>query len=396
MEGAVGNVLLVGLFWGAFSILALIVAYLLLLTVAAFFARRRSSRGDGRARFALMIPAHNEEAVLSGVLESLNALDYPRECYAVFVVADNSTAATAAGARRQGAHVFERFDDRQRGKGYALQWLLERIVALGSGFDAYVIFDADSRVDPAFLRVMEVELARGEQALQASYGVLNPDDGPGAALRGAAMSLVNHVRPLGKNALGCSTGLKGNGMCFSAAVMEQYGWGAASLAEDAEHGVRLLLKGVRVRFVPQARVWAQMPPRVKQSESQNLRWEAGRLLVVRQLVPALLREGVRRRDLVLLEAAFDLLVPPLSMLVGGISLLALATFLTPWLWGARLVGGLLAAGLAAHVFIGFAQAGTPWRTLLHAPGYCLWKIALYIKALVRRPPTAWVRTRRFP
>lgn len=390
----------VALFWAAYAVAGAVVAYLVLLTAASFVAPARSpAKRIARTRFALLVPAHNEEAMIAGALASLRGMDYPERQYRVFVVADNCTDATAAIARQHGVEVYERFDTERRGKGHALEWLLARIAGRPEVFDAFVIFDADSRVDPSFLRVMDAELGRRDEVLQAHYAVLNPKEGTGAALRAAAMALVNYVRPLGKNALGCSTLLKGNGMCFPAYVLAKHGWGAYGLTEDAEMGVRLLLAGVPVRFVPTARVWAQMPPDLGHSGSQNMRWESGRLLVARQWVPALLLAGVRRGSATLLEMAVDLAVPPLSVVAGAVALLAGATLALPWLHGARPAATLLAGALAFHVIAGLHRARVPagvWRALLHAPAYSLWKLALYARALAGRTPTAWVRTRRFP
>ncbi len=393
-------VVLQGLFWCAYTVVGLGVAYLLTLTGAAILAHGRpAGKGSAEARFAILVPAHNEEPVLAGLLESLRALEYPSDRCALFVAADNCGDRTAEVARAGGARVFERHDPDGRGKGHALQWLLEQVATTGEAFDAFLFLDADSRVAPDLLRVLEGELARGHRVLQASYLVLNPGEGTGAALRCAAMSLVNHLRPLGRNTLGFSAGLKGNGMCFAGDVIRTYGWPAHSLAEDAEFGARLLLDGIRVQFVPQARVWAQMPPEVRESESQNLRWEAGRLLVLRKWAPALLRAGLKRRNPALLEAAIDLALPPLSLLAGGTALLGVAAVAFPQFAAARPAVMLLAGGLGLHVLAGLLMVRAPavvWRSLLCAPAYCLWKVALYARVLARRGPTSWVRTHRFP
>src|SRR5581483_6767435 len=111
------------------SILALMVGYLLLLTGAAWFARRRTVGTEQRPdqRFAILVPAHNEERLLPSLLESLAALEYPASLFSVHVVADNCTERTAEYARQSGARVYERVDAERRGKGYALEWLIEQL-----------------------------------------------------------------------------------------------------------------------------------------------------------------------------------------------------------------------------------------------------------------------------
>ncbi|MEG1415517.1 MAG: glycosyltransferase, partial [Clostridium sp.] len=76
--------------------------------------------------FALVVAAHNEEVVVEQIVESLKRLDYNRELYDIFVIADNCTDSTAELARNAGALVCERFDPDKRGKGYALEWMFDK------------------------------------------------------------------------------------------------------------------------------------------------------------------------------------------------------------------------------------------------------------------------------
>lgn len=78
-------------------------------------------------RYAVLISARNEELVIGNLLDSISAQDYPSSLVRVFVVADNCTDKTAKVARAHGAIVYERFNDKLVGKGYALEYLLDRI-----------------------------------------------------------------------------------------------------------------------------------------------------------------------------------------------------------------------------------------------------------------------------
>src|SRR5260370_598974 len=106
--------------------LALMVLYLDVLSVAAVIRRRLPEHTPPRHRFALLVPAHNEEKQLPRLLESIAELDYPPDLYDVHIVADNSTDRTVLVAAAAGAIVHERRDERLQGKGYALRWLLAR------------------------------------------------------------------------------------------------------------------------------------------------------------------------------------------------------------------------------------------------------------------------------
>lgn len=379
-------------------LVAPVALYLMLLTILApFGVRRRPRRAAPVARFAVLIPAHNEQTVIGRLFASLSELSYPRDLIDVAVVADNCADSTAAIARAWGARVFDRQDTEKVGKGYALAWLLDRLSAEGATTaDAYVILDADSVVSPEFLSVMNDELQAGSTVIQGYYTVLPVAGRPAESLREGALALVHYLRPAAKNAVGASAGLKGNGMCFHRAVIERFGWPSAGLAEDVEFHLMLVSAGYRVTFAPEAVVRGEMPVSLAGSESQNLRWEAGRLTALRRHALPLLGAGLRQRNVAMLDAAVEQSVPPLSapMLVASTVLAAAAVLRLRWTALAAL--GLLLS-FAAHITAGLALARVPvrvYRAFLHAPLYIAWKCALYARALFGRYEHRWIRTER--
>ena len=102
-------------------------------------------------KFMAVIPAHNEEAVIKNLVESLTAQNYPKELYDIYVIADNCTDKTAAIAKECGALVYERFDEKNKTKGHALSWFLNKKIQENADYDAFCVFDADNIVDKNFL-----------------------------------------------------------------------------------------------------------------------------------------------------------------------------------------------------------------------------------------------------
>ena len=295
-----------------------------------------------------------------------------------------------------GARVFERFDDHERAKGFALRWLIQQIEATGAEYDAFVILDADSVVSPNFVRAMEGRLDSGAVAIQAYYSVLNASDSPVAALRYAALSAVHYLRPRGRAVLGLSCGLKGNGMCFSADVLRRFSWRWFTLAEDVEFHLALVNAGLRVEFAPEAIVLADMPVTLAQANSQNQRWERGRLELLRSQGRTLLVQALRRRSLVPLDAVVEQLIPPLSIPIM-LAIACLAAALPLGAWVAVWLAGFSLIGQAAYVVASLALVGAPrgaYRALTFAPLYAVWKASLYAQALVTHGSGAWIRTSR--
>ena len=388
------------LFFGLQALIATMVGYLLLLTAAALRAPRQTPMGNGRSRhrFLILIPAHNEEKLLPDLLANLRQLDYPADRFAIHVVADNCSDGTAVVARQQGAIVHERFHDTLRGKGYALQWLLAQIWQRGDPHDAIVILDADSVVSANFLQVMDARLGRGERAIQAYYAVRAPEQSGSAALRYAALAVLHYLRPQGRMVLGGSAGLKGNGMVFAADLLRQHEW-SASLTEDIEYHMRLILAGERVTFAPDATVWAEMPDSLAGSQTQNARWEQGRLEMVRHYVPTLLRRAARERNFVLFDAALEQIIPPFSVLVGlsGVGMITAVAQSKARRPFALFLGLFALVGQAVYLLIGLRLARAPravYRALLGVPRFLLWKIRLYLGVLLGKKEEAWVRTGR--
>ena len=90
--------------------------------------------------------------------------------------------------------MLERTDADIAGKGADLNWLHDRIVETTGSvpFDAFVVIDADTVVDPDFLRAMHGPLSAGTRVAQGFYGVRDPDHSPSA---GCCASADEWVQP---------------------------------------------------------------------------------------------------------------------------------------------------------------------------------------------------------
>lgn len=377
--------------------------YLALVSVAGL---RRPEARPGRApsnRFVILVPAHDEASGIDEALAGFDRLDYPRDLFDVHVVADNCDDHTAAIVRRSGWHVHERTDPDQPGKGPALNWLFDRLVEQGADFDAAAIVDADTTVDPGFLRAMDAALTAGAEVAQGFYSVRDPDASPATTFRFAALACRHHLRALGRCRLGASCGLYGNGMVFRGAVLARRRW-SGHLVEDAELQNELLLDGITTRYVPDAVVRAEMPESTQAATTQNRRWERGRIDLARRFVPRLAVRAVRQRThrIADVDAIFDHLVPPVSVLmafeVGG-TLVATAGVLAQRRCArVALVADMLAVfAVVGHVLVGLTSVRAPvshYRALLRALPIAMWKVGVWTSVAISGDEVTWTRTRR--
>jgi len=297
--------------------------------------------------------------------------------------------------------VLVRQDVEHRGKGYALAHAFEHLGKTGSGnFDAIVVVDADTVVSKNLLRAFAARIEAGALALQADYAVRNPDASWRTRLMAIAFGAFHVLRSLARERLRLSSGLRGNGMCFTNQILALVPHDAFSIVEDVEYGIRLGEAGHRIHYAAEAHVYGEMVSSAGASQSQRRRWETGRAALARTRGLPLLRQAFARRDLVLLDLAIDILLPPLSTLamwvVAGFGLALLCRyFLSPTVSLRIWIANLIALGL--YVLRGWSLSGTGWRGLVElacAPFYVAWK--LWMRANQAERPKDWVRTAREP
>lgn len=356
-----------------------------------------------RTHFAVAIPAHNEETVLSATLHQFQRQEYPHDLFDVHVVADHCTDATVEIARRAGAIVHERNSLPQGRKAYALQWLLARILNSEADYDAVAIFDADSWVAPDFLRVMDSYLIEGHRVLQGQHIISNPQDSPLAAMAAVDMRLNNRLRNQSRRNIGFACRLMGDAMVFEADILREYGWLGNSLTEDREYGYELLLRGIRAVYVPEAHSFGQAASDWKQAEPQRLRWYQGLVAMQHRLTARLLIGAIRHRSVVLLDGALELLMPSYSFLLA-LTVLTLGVVSVSHIMSLPLYSLL---GVTGSLLLVVAWGFYPWlgliidraplwafKALLLGPAYLAWRLWISLLVRLRGDHITWVRTRR--
>lgn len=284
------------------ALLFLTGVFYFLLSLRGFFKGKRPAPDGVMRRFAVILPAYNEEKVIRFSIESLRKLAYPADKFDIFLVADHCTDATAALARSTGVMVLEHSGPGLKpGKGRALKWACEQILALNK-HDAFCYFDADSLAHPGFLAVMNDHLAGGEEAVQGRQLAKNTESWL-ARILAAGQIVSNRFYQQPKYALGLSATLHGKGMCFSRRVAAQYPWDETCLTEDIEMQRRLIRCGVRITWAEDALVYDEEPVTIRQYIKRKVRWTRGSLDAARRHLSGLWYRAFAYRDAKAFEGA---------------------------------------------------------------------------------------------
>lgn len=391
LEGPLGLLLL----YAAASVF-----YHFALAIAYFLAPEPGKiKSDRLNRFAIIVPAHNEELLIAHVCRNLSLLSYPAGKYSIHIVADNCSDGTAALCSRYPVNVLCRSDLEHTGKGYTLQWAFENIDL--SRFDAVLVLDADTTVDSSILLELNSMLNNGSRAIQCHIEVPNRGESSFTQLIHVSRTINNLFYHYAKYKLGLSAYLMGSGMCFRTGLIRQQPWTAFTLSEDWEYFAKLIEQGVKIDFARRAVVFQQESRSLRQATSQRLRWSRGRFHVVKNLGLGLFFKGIARRSLIMSDASLALLFPNWSLQVNLI-LMALAgsLLLEPSLYktmalalGAVMLGMqfvILAAGAALA-----GDFGRVFRAVLAAPVFLIWKFIIDLASVTGiYQGKKWIRTAR--
>lgn len=298
--------------------------YYLLIAAAGFFTKRPCREHTPKLKFAVIVPAHNEERVVVKLIRNLMKLEYPKELYDVYVINDHCTDNTALAAQRAGASIWERSGS-VRGKGSSLSEIITGLGFTEGGkhrYDAAVIIDADNLVALNYLQVMNNRLLEGEKLIQCFIDSKNPNDSWVASVLSVNFWINNRFIMQARYNLGLSSLTAGSGVCISGDLLNKTGWSTSTLTEDLEYSVQALALGCRASFAGETRVYDEKPLSFSAACRQRLRWARGQFNVAVQYAPRLLYLGLCKKDPARFEGGLRLLQLPALALGTLILLLA--------------------------------------------------------------------------
>lgn len=229
-------------------------------------------------KYAVLVAARNEAAVIGDLVRSIRAQNYPAHLVDIFVIADNCTDDTAAIARAQGAHVFTRFNKENVGKGYALDYGLKAIWREfpDAGHEAYFVFDADNVLDANYFREMNATFDNGAKASTSYRNSKNFDSNWISAGYGTWFLREAKFLNQARLTLNTSCVVSGTGFFIAADILrEAGGWKWHLLTEDIEFSTDSIIDGVRIAYCPTAVLYDEQPTTFRDSWNQRFRWAKG-------------------------------------------------------------------------------------------------------------------------
>ena len=260
------------------AVLSAMLFYKTFYWLVGLFFTRKFKPAKNKHKYAILIAARNEKAVIGNLLDSIKKQDYPMDLVTTFVVADNCTDNTAEIARNCGAICYERFDNEHKTKGFALQYLLEKIEEdYGRmSFEGYFIFDADNLLKKDYISRMNDAFDSGEKIITSYRNTKNFDENWVASTY--ALHWIRSIRcnHRARSVFRLATNIQGTGFLFTNEIVKN-GWKYTSLTEDRALTADAVAQGYRITYNDEAMFYDEQPISLKIALRQRLRWSKGHL-----------------------------------------------------------------------------------------------------------------------
>ena len=250
----------------------ILTGYTALIGIFCLLPRKKYPKTQPKAKFALLIPARNEENVIGSLIKSLLSQDYPKELYDILVIPNNCTDNTEVVSRKAGAKILPCAVPVST-KGEVLHHVFAEL--LGQ-YDAYCVFDADNIVDAQFLSCMNDAIAAGAKVAKSRQCALNPYDNWVSGAYDLYFQSINLLHSKARMHFPLSAKLIGTGFMVTDSILQQLGgWNTVTLTEDIEFAALCAQIGERVHFIPGALNYDEEPLSFAVSMRQRRRWSAG-------------------------------------------------------------------------------------------------------------------------
>ena len=229
---------------------------------------------DYKPFVSILIPAHNEESVITHTVENILNIDY--ENFEIIVIDDRSSDRTPLVIKQleekyEKVSAFIRPHDAYPGKSAVLNDAMK----LTKG-EAILVFDADATVEPDFLKRMLVELEPADVgAVQARKVIRNKDVNLLTRCQNNEYTFDCNLQT-GRDSVKGAVELRGNGELIKRVALEDIeGWNNDTITDDLDMSTRLHIKGWDVRFCLDAVVYEEGIVYLVPLFRQRRRWLEG-------------------------------------------------------------------------------------------------------------------------
>ncbi len=292
----------------------LCMAYYAITVIFLLFKKKHIKRYEKTCKFAILIPARNEESVIKSLIESLKKQNYSKDLYDIFVIPNNCSDNTEEVAKGAGAKIIN-CDEKVNTKGEALKYTFNYLKEYD--YNAYVIFDADNIVDQEFLNYANDIILEGYNVAQGYRESKNPYDSWVSNCYSLHYCIQNTFLNQTRVNANWSSFINGTGVVITKKYIDEYGYFPKTVTEDIELTAQCAINNEKIAFIKEAITYDEQVTTLKQSIKQRLRWSIGTMQCLVKYIKSL----IKTKSMVSLDTILFLL-SPLIQVIGSINFMA--------------------------------------------------------------------------
>ena len=292
------------------------IGYYVVTGIFAFAKRKQTRKRKEKNKFAVIIPARDEEKVIGNLLESLKEQNYPKELFDIYVLPNNCTDNTKEIAIEKGANIIECYL-KIKSKGEALKVAFDYLK--NKDYKAYLIFDADNVVHPNFIKEMNFALNNGAEIAQGYRDSKNSSDTWISSAYSLHYMFQNTFVNNARTNIRQSSFLNGTGIMISKRIIDEKGYICKTMTEDIELTVKSAINNEKIAFVENAITYDEQTTTLKESCKQRKRWSIGTI----QCLSIYWKDLLKKKSFASIDALIFLLAPILQVI--GVIVLVIRT-----------------------------------------------------------------------
>lgn len=269
----IGNII----FYILFGVTFLLLLQKIIYHFVGLFPSKKFKEAKKDHKYAILIPARNESRVIEQLLISIRDQNYNKYLLETYVIVESQNDPTCKIAEKyKNTEIFVRQHLELKGKGQALNEVVQHIFKLGKEYDAFFIFDADNVLTADFIKEMNKCFDEGYDIALGYRNSKNWNGGWVASCSALTFSMVNTFCNKCRSRLRKNVTLSGTGFYISAKIIKKLGgWKFFTLTEDYELSMYSTINNLKTTYNEHAEFYDEQPTEVKTSWNQRLRWIKG-------------------------------------------------------------------------------------------------------------------------
>ena len=316
--------------WILFAYCSVSVVYLLFFSVAGNFYKTKKRIETGKRnnfnRIALLVPAYKEDAIILSTAKNLVQLDYPKNLYDVYIIADSFDQKTINELRKLPVQVIEVFFE----KSTKTKALNETFCRIEKEYEVALVCDADNMLPKDFLNILNKAFLEGSKAVQGRRVAKNLDSSF-AILDAVSEGINNHIFRKGPNALGLSSSVIGSGMAFEFNLLKRILKDIDAVGGfDKILQLKVVAEGLTIQYLNEALIFDEKVESSAAFEQQRKRWISSQFIYLKKFfissILYLLKGNISYFNLALLNN----LVPPRALLFLLLPVLIILGYFTSY------------------------------------------------------------------